>query len=516
MIEETLNLESLKERAKSDLYFFSKGILGYDWLIPRIHGPICRDLQNRRNKRMLIELPRGWLKTTICSVCYPMWRAISDPNIRILLAQNSSTNACKKLSIIRGQWEGNPLLRALFPELLPGRSSRWSADSLCLSRSQSHPESTFEAAGTRTKLTSRHYNIIIEDDTVAPDLDELGGEALAPTKEDVEQAIGWHKLILPLMVNPKDDESLVVGTRWYDHDLISHIKENEPQYRVTTRACREDEDGDPCQTGELTYPERFDDGVLRELESGLGPYMFSCLYLNQPIRSEDMLFKPEWIRYYETRPRTGSLTFYTTIDPATDPGLAKGKDTDYSVVMTCAKDMITGVIYVVEYFREKCNPGEMASAIFDHVVRYRPVVVGYEDIAYQRSLDYWLKELMRQQSIYFILEPVQYGRKSKDVRISALQPLFSSGSILLRSHMKELVSELIKFPLDRHDDLPDCLSMQLQLWRTTKSKAEQKLDLDEDPMSFSYALESIKDSRRSSDHSLVFDPVHTQKTWMYY
>ena len=82
--------------------------------------------------------------------------------------------------------------------------------------------------------------------------------------------------------------------------------------------------------------------------------------------------------------------------------------------------------------------------------------------------------------------------------------------------MKELVSELIKFPLDRHDDLPDCLSMQLQLWRTTKSKAEQKLDLDEDPMSFSYALESIKDSRRSSDHSLVFDPVHTQKTWMYY
>ena len=509
MVLESLDLNAIRERSKKDLYFFSKGVLQYDWLVPHIHADLCRDLQDRDNKRMLIELPRGWLKTTLCSICYPIWRTINDPNLRILLAQNSSTNACKKLSIIRGQWETNALLRALFPELLPGKSSRWSADALCLTRSQSHPESTYEAAGTRTKLTSRHYNIMIEDDTVAPDLDELGGEALAPTQEDVEQAIGWHKLILPLMVNPMDDESLIVGTRWYDHDLISHIKENEPNYKVTTRACREDEEGMPSQTGEITYPERFDARVLQELEAALGPYMFSCLYLNQPVRSEDMLFKPEWINYYETRPRTASLTFYTTVDPATDPGLAKTKDTDYSVVMTCAKDMVEGRIYVIDYFREKCNPGEMASAIFDHVVKYRPTVVGYEDIAYQKSLDYWLKELMRQQSIYFVLEPIQYGRKSKDVRISALQPLFASGSILLRSHMKELVSELIKFPLDRHDDIIDALSMQLQLWATTKAKSEYNPEEDTDPMSFQAAVDHIS-GRSKIDTSGVMSPEFTE------
>ena len=462
--------------------------------------------------RKLAELPRGWLKTTLCSVAYSIWRSIRDPNIRILLAQNSSTNACKKLSIIRGQWEGNPLLRALFPELLPTKSSKWTADSLCLTRSKAHPESTYEAAGTRTKITSRHYNLIIEDDTVAPDLDELGGECLAPTKEDVEQAIGWHKLILPLMVNPSDDESLVVGTRWYDNDLISHIKENEPSYTIITRACREDEDGLPCATGELTYPERFGDDVLRELEAALGPYMFSCLYLNMPVRSDDMIFKPEWIQYYETRPRTASLVFYTTVDPATDPTLARSKDTDYSVVMTCAKDLVTGSIYVIDYFREKCNPGALTSAIMEHVVKYSPIVVGYEDIAFQRSLDYYLKELMRQQGVFFILEPVKYGSKSKPVRISALQPLFASGSIFLRSWMKDLASELLKFPLDRHDDLPDCLSMQLQLWQRTKAKQLVKQPDDNDPMSFNAALKEFQ-GRQKSD-SMIFEPSQNSSSWM--
>ena len=225
-----------------------------------------------------------------------------------------------------------------------------------------------------------------------------------------------------------------------------------------------------------------------------------------------MIFKPAWIQYYETRPRSASLAFYTTVDPATDPALARSKDTDYSVVMTCAKDLVTGHIYVIDYFREKCNPGALTGAIMDHVVKYSPIVVGYEDIAFQKSLDYYMKELMRQQSIYFLFEPVKYGSKSKPTRISALQPLFASGSIFLRSWMKELESELLKYPLDRHDDLPDCLSMQLQLWRQTKTLKEEKQPDDTNPMSFDAALKEF--DKRHKSESMVFDPSNHSTSWM--
>lgn len=489
------DLGELREKARSSLYFFTKGILGYDWLVPHIHGGLCRELEDFTNNRKGIILPRGWLKSTICSIAYPMWLSIRNPEIRVLLVQNSSTNACKKLSVVRSQWEQNDLLRSMYPELLPGKSNVWKADALCLTRKKSLPEATYEAAGTSTRVVSRHYEVIIEDDTVAPDYDELGQESLAPTHEDVEKAIGWHRTnVLPLMNNPDKDISLVVGTRWYDQDLLRWIMDNEPQYKFVTRACRENEEGKPDYKGVVTYPERFGEKTLKELENALGSYMFGCLYMNTPIRSEDMAFKPQWFTYYDTPPVASKMAIYTTVDPATDPKLSKSGSTDYSVVMTCGKDLVTGHVYVLDYFHKQCNPGELAEAIFQHVARWKPIIVGYEDVAYQRSIEYWLKEMMRQENLFFILEPLNLsrGRNAKEHRISGLQPLFQSGTVLLKTHMKELVSELLKFPLGAHDDLADALSMQTVLWRATRSDREYKKLETYDPFSYDSMVEELK------------------------
>jgi len=501
-----LDREALREKCKESLYFLAKGVLGFDWLVPHVHMSICQTLEDPSINRALFVLPRGWLKTTVCTVSYPIFESLNDPNTRVLLTQNSATNACKKLSQIGDLWTQNELLRWLFPELLPRRDSTWRADSMCLSRTKSFPESTYEAAGTNTKVTSRHYNTIIEDDTVAPDFDELGAECLAPTHDDVQKAIGWHRTnTIPLLTNPGTDKILVVGTRWYDEDLIRWIVDHEPHYKITTRACLEDSDGNPDMNGIVTYPERFNREVLQQIEDAQGPYMFSCLYQNTPVRSEDMLFKPEWIEYYDVLPHNKSLMVFTTVDMATDPELARTKDIDYSVVMTCGKDMHTGQIFVIDYFRQRCNPGELASAIYDHVVKYHPVVVGYEDIGFQRSMEYWLKELMRREGRYFLLEPVKFSSKQKEVKIAALQPLFSNKLVRLKTWMKELVSELLKFPLGKHDDLADALSMQLSLWRTTKKYMPKKVEY-EDPMTLEYAIEELHGRAKGKFGSLIFDP----------
>ncbi len=514
-LAQQLDLAALRRKAQGNLYFFSKGVLGYDWIVPHIHKPIIRDLVDERYNRKLIVLPRGWLKTTVCSICYPMWLSINDPNIRILLTQNSATNACKKLEVIGHQWERNSLLRALFPELLPQKSDRWTAESRCLHRSAPHPESTYEAAGTGVRVVSRHYDVIIEDDTVAPDVDELGVDSsLAPTHGDVEKAIGWHRTnVLPLLNDPSSGKVLVVGTRWYDQDLIQWIKDNEPHYRVMTRACREDEEGLPSGKGEVTYPERFNTDTLEQLEHALGSYMFNCLYMNTPVRSEDMMFKQEWFTYYETEPARSALQVFTTVDPATDPSLAKTGDIDYSVVMTTGKDLVSGRIYVLDYFRERCDPGMLASAIFDHVVRWNPIVVGYEAVAFQKSLDYWLKNLMRQEQIYFVLEPLtRSGKDAKIHAITGLQPIFQARAIALRPWMKALESELLKFPLGKHDDLPDALAMHLQLWKFNNVPQGHKAEADTDnPLSFASAVANLE-ARRKTDRiktSPVFQNMQT-------
>lgn len=515
-----LDMEQLLAKSRESLYFFAKGVLGYDWIVPHIHGPLCAQLEDLACNTKVFVLPRGWLKTTLCSICFPMWLSIQDenhlyhgPNIRVLIVQNSHGNACKKLAVIRGQWEQNDILRAMCPNLLPGKNSRWSADSACLTRTKDWAESTYEAAGTSTKVVSRHYDVVIEDDTVAPGYDELtGDESLAPTTEDVQKAIGWHRTnVLPLLNRPGTDLNLIVGTRWYDEDLIKWVMTNEKHYRVVTRACRENSEGEPDPRGTLTYPERFDERTLERLEAALGPYMYSCLYMNMPVRREDMAFKPEWFIDYDHPPRNASLAVYTTIDPATDPKLSKDGKTDYSVVMTCGKDLSNGNVYVLEYFRERCNPGKMAAAIFDHVSKWSPIIVGYENIAYQKSIDYWLKELMRQQNKYFVLQPLDTSKKkdAKELRIGGLVPLFSAGVIHTRPYMVELKSELLKFPLGTHDDLADALSMQLSLWKATRVGNRGNQVTAADGFTLEAAFREIA-TRKRSNKSVVFDPSRSE------
>lgn len=514
-----LDLDLMREHAKNSLYFLAKGILGFSWLMPHIHLDVAELLENRNKRRKKFVLPRGWLKTTVCTVAYPIFRAINDPNIRILLAQNNRDNARKKLKQIRELWEQNQLLRALFPELLPRTSSQWTADSLCLTRTEAHPESTFECVGVRGQTTSRHYNIIIEDDTVAPDFDELGEETLAPSHDDVRKAITWHSLCLPLLTNAKTDEIVVVGTRWYEIDLMSHIEKNEPQYSCIERSCREDSDGNSDPRGMVTYPERFDEDVLREYEATLGPYFYSTLMLNRPVSIGDMLFKSDWFPEYEELPPRQSLYVYTTIDPATDPELSTSRSDsiDYSVVMTTGKDMITGDIYILDYFRERCNPGEMLDAVFEHVATWSPSKVGYEDVAYQRSLDYWIKERMRTSNLFFNLIPIKRGtKKSKSTHIMGLQPIASSGTIHVRPWMKELMTEFLSFPRGAHDDLIDCLAMQTQLWALTRTNYEKRQNL----VPGAFDLEGAIDQLRARHHtkkrsnSLIFAPARARPTSM--
>jgi predicted phage terminase large subunit-like protein len=497
------DLDSLRQKATESLYIFSKGILGHDWLLRRIHRPLCEMLQDSNNTRLRIILPRGWLKSTICSISLPLWLAVRDPNVRVLVVQNTFTNACKKLAAIRACVEENALFRTLWPDLLPDKGCTWKTEALCLKRTKAHPESTFEAAGTRTKVTSRHYDVIIEDDTVAPDLDDLSLSNMCPTKEDVDQAIGWHRLVPPLLVNPRSSRNIIVGTRWFLHDLLSWNTDNESQFKGYERSCREGPDGEPDPKGRITYPERFDETDLQGLHDALGSYMFSCLYLNTPVRSEDMTFRQEWFDYYVTEPQ--HLINYTTVDPGGDPEDTKGNP-DYNVVMTTGKDLSSGRIYVLDYFHERCNPGELIGAIFRHYKKWHPVKVVVEGVAYQKSLGYWIRERMRKQAEFFNLEFLTHGKASKGSRIQSLQPIIQTKTLVFRKWMTELVNELTSFPLGAHDDLADALAMQQGMWQVTRKKQINRQGYRPDEVPLEDAIAEIVDRKKHSHQAApVFD-----------
>lgn len=487
-------IDQLRSAFKNSFYFAVKGVFehGFDssWVSKKVHKPVCDLISNfRENTRCIVVLPRAWLKTTLCSTYYPLWRAMPDENFTSMIIQNTFTNAASKMRATGAILRNNQILRQMYPERMPDSSCKVSEEAICLPRRAPLSDPTFEAAGVGTQVTSRHIRLIVEDDTVAPEKSHMTGVMMLPTKAAIEQAIGFHKVAHLLLSDFKTDQRLIVGTPWVERDLISNVLENEPKYKIIRRAAREDANGKASSTGRLVYPERFDDEVLTEIRSIIGEYMFEAMMMSNPMAQSLMVFKPEHIRYFDVEP-DGLITFQT-VDPA--PSDKESSDPDFNVAMTCGLDVKTGRAYVLERFRERCNPGQLIEAIINQGVKYNPVVIGVESVAYQSTLRYWLNEAMVKRNKFFNIEKVQTSRIKKELKIYGLQPLFEAGRIFIRPYMEDLRSELLAFPKGAHDDLPDCLSMQLEFWNQTELQFEdaKREESSLDPLSADCLLDEL-------------------------
>ena len=461
-------IERLREKGKESLFFLARVILGFSDMVPAVHMPITRAVQDHEgNTRIIIVIPRTWFKSSVVTIAYSAFRIINNPNVRILIAQNTYDNACKKLKAVAQVFEKNDLFRALYPEILPDSSCKWSNECLEVKRTDAHPEGTVEAAGVGTMVTSRHYDVILEDDTVAAKKDDMTGIMQQPTQMDIEKAIGWHSLAHPLLLHPVRSQIVIVGTRWAERDLIGYVTEKFPEYKVITRAIAEDKDGEAAgleEGGSLTWPERFNEEAYRELESSLGPYMFACLYLNKPTASINQTFQRSWIQYYQNKPK--ECFACTSVDLASAEK-SETSDPDYNVILTTAIEPKSGRIYILDYTRRRMDPSEVIDAIFAHYQKHKFMKVIIEAIGYQRTLVHWLKRRQLKTETVFYVEELKSLKGSKAERILGLQPYFANGLVSIRSWMSELEHELLSWSPNLksgHDDIVDAMSMHRKFW----------------------------------------------------
>lgn len=489
------SIKQLAQKGRDSLFFLAKAILGFDRFDKEIHKPMCDMLQNYgENTRNVLILPRGWYKSTLATIAYPIWRAINRPEVRILLVQNTYTNACGKLAAIKQIFESNDLFKLLYPEILPDNECKWSSDAATVKRKGAYPEATWEAAGTGTQKTGQHYDLIIEDDTVSPSKDNLTGAMMQPTEAEIEKAIGWFKLASPLLIEPVDSQRVVVGTRWAENDLLGYIIDNHPEYNVITRAVKE-KDGKPDVEGEIQWPERFSQPVLDSLQVDLGPYMYSALYMNYPCSATNQVFQRAWINYYQTLQR--DLIYCTAVDLASAEK-EQASDPDYNVVMTCALNPKNGHVYLVHYTRERMSPSSVINCIFDHYRSYKPVKVIIEGIGYQRTIKHWIEQKQRHNNQMFWIDLITGHKMSKVDRIRGLQPFFASNRIFIRPDHQDFERELLAFPKAAHDDLPDTMSMMLDFFNTTTAltEADKSDRLERNPRSVDLIINEIKNRKK--------------------
>lgn len=491
----------IRKKCLSSLWNFCVLVMGYDDMTDDFHRGACRFLESTTTRKQL-TFPRGFLKTCICSIAQPIWLALPrtsadempegvatgdglyrlGTNIRILLASNVIENARKIIGNIRKVYERGEMFRWLFPDVVPNFSRvKWSDSSSCVARSMDFTESTFEAAGVGGSAVSRHYDLIIEDDLIYAKKDDLSGQELQPNQDDIDKAIGWHKLALSLFVPGYHTTLLNVGTRWAKHDLVDFIRANERQYKIFELAAvyREgDERPKGKEVDDPVWGTLYSCKKLQEIKDAQGPYMYSTQYLNLPMAPEDMLFKGEWLQYYRSQDELPQgMRIFTTVDLA-GWGKTKRKRHSRAVILTCGWDL-KNHMWLLHYDVGRFDPTVVIEKIAMHWKRFKPELIGIEEVYYQKSLAHFARKAMERGDVPWLplrqLKPE--SGESKDLRIRALEPIASNLALHCRLDHKDFIEEFCEYVSDSDmckNDIMDAAAYQVRIARPGEVEKEER------------------------------------------
>ncbi len=452
----------------SNLFVFAN-ICGFTKMTVNCHGPICVMIDHNPKRFKLILIPRDHFKTSLVTISANMRIALRNPESRILIANETSTNAQRFLRSIRQIMEKNRLFRSLYGKFIPKefRSVRWNDSELDIVREGYYPEPTFDTIGMTGAMTSRHYTHLCFDDVIS--------EEAVKSEKVMKDTIDRMGALLNLMAEPKNDSFWLVGTRWALHDVYSHhMKVFGDRLAVICRSVIED--------GEIIFPELIDEDTLALMRQSMTPYKFSCLMMNNP-RNEELQdlnvqdlcwwsFTDETEQYIALRDAGNNylrtvavrdLDITTTVDLAGAEKITDDRNA-ITTVGTHEHDVI-----VLDTWAKRCTPMAVIDYLFSLKTRFAPRVFGIEDVAYQKAFKWFLRAEADRKDMYFNIKPVKaLGRK--ETRIRGLQPIMARGRLYVNARQQLLISEMSDFPLGEHDDVVDSLSMHLQLFLSATSQ----------------------------------------------
>jgi len=474
----------LRELALSSTYFMGKAIIGFKDLAytiggnrPGLHREMSEWIDNGRTHKHGI-VPRDHLKTSVWTIANSVRRIAANPCIRILIGNETATNASHWLMRIENIWQRNGLFQWLFPELIPdfGTHKRWNQTEMVVPRENDYPEATIEIIGVGGAVVSRHYNLI--------KLDDLVGKEASESAEVMRKTIDWYVYCESLLEDPNRDEIHNVGTPWGFADLHAWIKKNEPDIDFFFRSCYDD-------AGNPIWPERFDRAALERIRKKYGSFKFSCQYVCIPKDPESGSMDSGDLRFYEWRngcivPQSGALAL--VIDPIRDLSRSIRVDPAISEKPGAARSAIVvdGVyrderIFLLETWAKRCQPFEMIDKIFELAAKWNCTDIAIEAVVYQKILKPVIEAEAERRGIWLnVIDVKPDTKEKKENRIRGrVQPLLERHLIWVNENEHQnFCEELEDFPTGSTLDILDAFAYGPDVWGTPMEDTEDQ-DLDE-------------------------------------
>lgn len=517
--------QMIAERAKVDLFYLCKYVLGYgDIMDAKVHGPVCRALRpllfyknpedalkyefpsdygieelegmggpqaqmptdeekaafwdwekefepqldashSVKDKldinltNLLVSIPRGTLKSSVITIGFTIQWLLNFAEDRVLIDSEVFDKSKGFLAEIKGHYQDTEGLRKVYFTIY-GRypdekktqynldgTDVWSTEKIVLTcRTRGRKEPSIDCSGIGVSKNGMHYDLVLMDD--------LHSEQNTRTAEQIEIVKEHYKLVYSLL--EPGHPAVVIGTRWNYNDLYQMIIDDEQdEFNFITRSA---ESGD----GELFYPKRLTHQFLSQMRKKMGPYLYSCQYMNNPVDDETADFKKSMFKYLSMAKLEGkNINWYGLVDPSW-----KGESSDYAALIIGGMDS-EGEIYCRFVYRHKMTYAEIVVKMFELQKIFKPKQWLLETIGSQKSIQWFLaQEQARQRDTLLRVKEIKGVRAQKEERIAGLIPYYELGRA---HHIQEcpqldiLEGELIRFPRSKNDDVSDCWAGILEI-----------------------------------------------------
>ncbi|MEM1672675.1 MAG: hypothetical protein QXT86_11555 [Archaeoglobaceae archaeon] len=326
---------------------------------------------------VVIFAPRGHAKTTILSVCWPIFLLGHNPNLRIKLVSHGDKKSADILRQIKEAIETNERLHQVFPNLQPGAT--WSANKIIVKRDIWSKDVTIEALGVLSGATGGRADYIIFDDIVEFN-NTLKYPSLIKTVRDAFYS-NWLNLL-----EPNSYGWLLVGTIWTKSDLHYELLQKPLPLKKVYRI-------DP-ETLEPIWPEYWTKEKILERYNTMPKQAFYRAFCNIPLSLEETLFKREDIEkniiYNDPR---SYIEKCKVIVAGLDLALSTKKESSNTALVVCGLVRENNKIVVLHSEYGKFSAPEVVNLLQKAVENWKVDLVLVESNQYQGSLVQWIQEM---------------------------------------------------------------------------------------------------------------------------
>jgi len=397
---------------------------------------------------IIINVPPGTGKSTLCTILLPAWAWALDPTLRIITGSYSldlaTTHALKTRDVLQSD-----AYRLFFPHVKLRRDKN-------LKHEQ---ENTRGGCRTATSvggtITGKHAHLIVVDDPLNP-------RQAAATAER-RTANQWMDCTLSQRkVDKAVTVTVLVMQRLHQHDCTGHWLAKTG--KAIRHLCL------PAELGPNTSPElaqQYIDGLLdparlsretlREARIDLGAFGYAGQMMQAPVPEGGGLLKAAWFGTYRPEELPADVVWHLAIDPAYTANTANDP---------------TGILaYAWHNHQWHIAHAEAAHLELPELLRHLVALASRLGLGPRsriliepKASGKSLAQLLRQQPG---LHPVEAPAPTQDkvARMHLASPHIEAGRVRLLENapwLPDLLDQLTAFPNAPHDDLADALTMAIQ------------------------------------------------------